>query len=445
MARTKAKPTTVKKRILVLGSADHTRLVTAYEWDKLPANLNVSDFDTIILNFVPFKNHEFARGLNLDLLPTWQQFARHLFSRDSEIIAIGSPDFLIGNNPYMSSTWWLPIDLHFVYEFGEDIKNGHLKYAFYFDLVRRWSFYLDNFQEQDKDITAEYIRLGAPNARACRALTTSFADTRFQRSIGFEVVFELFDKADVYGRADHIKYSGPIHWLPAPTETDVVEAIDQILKHKYGLHFETTFPKWAKAFPLPSQEPLHLHIQDKEIKIRELQQELDAERRKLAHASRFSKLLNEKGEDVLEPVVRDALRELGASVEDPKVKGREDGRLVDPFARNGMLEIKGRSGNLRLSDVRELDNWVRDAIAKEDWRSKGLLIANLQCGKDPRQRKNLFPSNCTDTAVTFNISIMTTTQLFQALVADQKGELDRKVFWDQVFASKGTCSVPELE
>ncbi len=41
------------KRILVLGSAPHTRLVTAYTWDNLPKPLNIADYDVTILNLEP--------------------------------------------------------------------------------------------------------------------------------------------------------------------------------------------------------------------------------------------------------------------------------------------------------------------------------------------------------------------------------------------------------
>ena len=64
------------RRVLVLGSSNHTRLVTAYQWDKLPKNLNVADFDTVIMDFTPFQDSAFAAGMNVDLIPDFRQFAR---------------------------------------------------------------------------------------------------------------------------------------------------------------------------------------------------------------------------------------------------------------------------------------------------------------------------------------------------------------------------------
>ncbi len=131
-----------------MGSSSHTKLVNAYEWDNLPTNLNVSDFDTLILNFVPFQDEEYANDMNIDLMPSWWQFARHVFSNGSEIIVIGSTNFTLGRNPYLPSTWWLPVEPKFIYETGEDIREIKPDFAFYFNLVRRWSFYLEGIGEK---------------------------------------------------------------------------------------------------------------------------------------------------------------------------------------------------------------------------------------------------------------------------------------------------------
>ncbi len=222
-------------------------------------------------------------------------------------------------------------------------------------------------------------------------------------------------------RGSHrIKGSGKVVWLPEPTEISAAESINLILKQRYGLEFQTEPPHWIGGCSLPAEIPIIEEIHKHELTINSLTSELESARRKLTDASKFRKLLYEQGADVLEPLVRDGLRQLGAAVTDPKQRGKEDGRLVDQFGRNAMLEIKGRTGNLRLSDVRELDQWVRDALAYED------------------------PPNCDKFAKRVDISIVTTSQLFQALISDQQGMLDRKELWNDIFAGKGLCTLPDL-
>jgi hypothetical protein len=411
--------------------------VTAYEWHKLPQKLNVSDFDTLILDFSRFQDREYARSIDIKLLPSWRQFARHVFSTDSEVIAIGSPRFSLGTNPFVESTWWLPLELECVYETGEDIREINPEFSFYFAHVRRWFFHLDRIAHKAGDICHEYLAVGAQFADNMRIPLKHLAETRFHRAIGFKINLNAY-----IGTTDPVKFSGDVYWLPEPTEISISKAIDLILSERYHLQFEKAAPEWLSQFRLPSTEPIIDQIKEDQAAIDRLTKQLEMRNAQLARASRFLKVLYEQGEDVLEPVVRDALRELGAQVEDPKQRGREDGRLTDPDGRLGMLEIKGRSGNLRLTDVRELDNWVRDAMANDNYQSKGLLIANLQCDRDPKRRTNFIPSNCADAAKLFDIAILTTTQLFAAIVSDQKGELDRNAFWAIVFSTKGLCELP---
>jgi hypothetical protein len=111
------------RRFLVLGSAQHTRLVDAYAWDSLPSHLNVADYDVVILNLAPFVNRGYARSIDLETLLSFREFARLLFSEASEIVAIGVPSLKIGGDPYQYTTWWLPVVPKCVLDGGKEIRN----------------------------------------------------------------------------------------------------------------------------------------------------------------------------------------------------------------------------------------------------------------------------------------------------------------------------------
>jgi len=450
----------VNERILVLGSSPHTRLVTAYTWDKLSPHLNVADYDVVICNLTPLRNREFARSVNLNSLPSWQQFARLLFSEKSEIVFIGPPS-TFGDNPYMPVTMWLPATPKFVFDTGEEIREVEPDFAYYFQHVRRWTFHTTSQLEGTFPELSPYLQVIHPQVNDLCGQMKPIAQTRFHECVAFALHFQalravgrhmsLLERA--LAESEHmpttnrevIAESGSVIWLPEPTEISAYEGINLILRERYGLALERLSPTWAQSHKLPQQLPLEAEILKIEQGLRRLTESLAAARERLQGASRFQRLLYEQGEDGLEPVVRDAFRELGAQVEDPKQRGREDGRLVDSAGRKGILEIKGLSGPLKLKDVRELHQWVADAIVEEDWQGKGILVANTYCGIPPGQREDPFPDNCVRTAERVGLCLMTSTQLFRALCAHQCGKLNVAEFWNNVFNTDGVCSLPELE
>lgn len=224
-----------------------------------------------------------------------------------------------------------------------------------------------------------------------------------------------------------------------------MDAVELILRERYALGVEQAPPDWVQMYPLPNEGPFEEEIRRHELEVLDLQEQLSLAHRRLDEQQRFRGLLYEQGEEVLEPIVRDALRALGAHVQEPQQRGREDGRLTDPFGRSAMLEIKGRSGVLRLSDVRQLQDWTSDAVAQEDWSGKGILIANLRCSDPPNERSDVFPDNAKQAAERFQQCLFTTTQLFRALRAHQRGELALQDFWDTIFNTEGVCELPDLE
>src|SRR4051794_18962501 len=107
------------KRYLVLGSEGHGRGVRSHRWDKLPTDLNVADYDVVVLNFSAFEDKDLAEGFPPDRLPARASMTRLLFSPDAEIIAIGDPSTPIGPPPKEDSRapwydtrvradYWLP-------------------------------------------------------------------------------------------------------------------------------------------------------------------------------------------------------------------------------------------------------------------------------------------------------------------------------------------------
>ena len=429
------------RRILVLGYSQSSQWFDSYNWSYIPEQLNVADYDVVILNFKPFEIQAVAESVDINRIPRFPQFARLLFSEGAEIVVIGRPFFRLGNGPYLIPTWWLPITPTFLDESGETVQLRDEDFAFYFDHVRHWSFCLSGWEPSHPDFFKAYMtEAGIKSAPYLVPEVHPIAENRYPRPIGF-----MFKFVSLSQTSKRLRTSGYVIWLPPTTEISEFEAIDLLLRKRYGVLREEAAPHWVEQYYLPDEIPVRKRIEELKSNTAKLDEDLKKTREELETVTRFKKLLYETGEGVLEPVVLDALRELGADTEPAKDKGKEDGRLTDPTGRDATLEIKGRAGTLRVSDIRQAHQWVADSLAYEERESKGILIANLNRDKPPANRGKVFPVNCIKLARSFDISLVTTTQMFHALTLHQQGQLDTSHFWDSVFEAKGVCEFPELQ
>ena len=433
-------PENHQRKILVLGSSFEVGEITSVRWDHIPEALNVADYDTVILDFTPFEFDAIAKSINIDSIPRYDSFARLLFSHSSEVIVIGKPFFHVGDNPFLEFDWWLPITPKFLSESGDTIILVDPEYLEFFDNVASWSFCLRGWNNLDERYFTSYMReAGLPRAEVIRPRVYPIANNRYDRPIAFTCTFTVESRG-----GGHLGESGFLTWLPPTTKVTSIEAIQIILGKRYGILRRQKSPSWVDGYTLPDEIQLQERISTIEDQVGTLADELEKTRKGLLRVQRHKGILYETGEAVLEPLVLDVLKILGGEIELPKAKGKEDGRLKDPNGRLGTIEIKGRSGPLRLDDVRQIHQWVSDRIAYEGTRSKGLLIANLYRDDPPSGRKKVFPPNCIQASENFNISLVTTSQVHNALVQHQNGELNHSEFWDSIFRANGVCELPEL-
>jgi hypothetical protein len=195
---------------------------------------------------------------------------------------------------------------------------------------------------------------------------------------------------------------------------------------------------------LPQQQAIEDRILNYQQEIDRLSQELASARQQLMLASGFSRLLYEQNSESLAQVIGSALRELGAQISPLKPPYQDAIQIRDPANREGLVVVRARMGVLPLNDLRYLDQWVRDLLMQQEWRGKGVLIANTEFHKSPLQRREAFQPNCIRAAQHFGYCLVTTTQLFQAIALHQRGELDLNQFWSAVLETNGICPLPEI-
>jgi hypothetical protein len=431
-----------EERILILGSDGYGRPVRSHAWSSLPSDLNVADYDTLILDFTGVEGYPASVILNP---PPLEQFARLIFSEGSLVIAIGSPDREIQmmrrgeqNMSNVTTTWWMPFDLAVVREGGQTIENVEDEWGFWFERLDRYEWY---FSGKAMPAPKRMETFEAVSGANVGLITAPVASTRFGSPLALSLSLGAY--RDHFGEASGS--SGQIWWLPPLPKMSGRDSIELLLRERFGVRMEARPPEWAHEFMLPRHEAALSEMEDLQTDLANAVARLEAGRARVSHEGRFTKLLYEQGEDVLEPLVWDALRELGATVEEPTRAGVEDGRFTDPQGRPGMLEIKGRSGVLPLNDLRQLDGWIRTALAEEEWSGKGLLVGNLKLDAYPMARDDVVAPNALTFSRNADICILTTAQLFRALDDLQRDDLDLVGFWDSIFESSGLSALPGIK
>jgi hypothetical protein len=423
------------RRILVLGSAPHAG-VDCFKWDDIPPNISLADYETIIINLV--RDEETSGSVSGGRpLPSARQFARQLFSQDSEIFVIGNPTTNLASRSgqYAYGTWWVPLAPEIHLESGSVFEVVDSKFDYYFRHVSEWSFFWSEPFQANLD-PAEYARIVQPKATGLVPVIDPIAETRFGGLLAFRIFFVL--TRDGGGEAIE---SGSIYWFPAANKLTSLENVNLVLREEYGILAESPIPEWALNYSLPKEELVSEEIVTLEAERTRIEAGLESAQRRLELESRFRALLYERGE-VLERVVRDALATLGAEVE-VRPRDREDGRIRVPLQPVGIIEIKSHKSAVSIRDIRQVQHWVSDAIADENLECKGILIANAFVDTPLYERTRACEENAARVASRFEVAILTTSQLFFAIRQQQRGELDVEEFWSIVMGSNGLCGIPD--
>ena len=287
------------------------------------------------------------------------------------------------------------------------------------------------------------LNAAVPWAKAALALADPLAETRTGDPLA--VRFNVVAIGEPEGRYSEPRtYEAPSYlvWLPTPTGVSGEERIAMLLRLVEGVGAEVPPPGWIEDFKLPNQVQAEIALDEARGRVADASANLETAEASLHFESRFGKLLYEQGKEVLEPIVREALVALGAEVQPPTREGVEDGRLTMPAGMRGMLEIKGKRGQLKVDDVRQLDDWMRTALAEEDWDGKGIVVANLKLDQRPDERADVIAPQALRFAERTGIAVVLTTQLHAALVALQEGKFDSDAFWNSVATASGVVEWP---
>lgn len=421
------------RKVLVLSSANRqaetpeTRL-HSYRWDSIPNDLNLADYDEAVLDLTPLEDDAGEPvEIHTEGLPSALDFQRLLFS-EGRVIAIGHPGVRLG--PETTAQWWLPVTLTFEAGSGDQVREVNEGLTWWFDHHKRFDWYFTGTPD---------IRVVDARAFEAREVNV-LAQTRWRAPLGLQ-----FKAALAYTAPQRGPSTGWITWLPRPSALTGPEALALLLRQIYGVEMEAEQPAWVHAYRLPLASEA---VTDRDARLADVvraREALAAAEEQVRFEERFSPLLFAR-DDALEQVVRAALAELGATVSEPAQPGIEDGRLTDPAGRDGLLEIKARSGPLKVDDVRQVVDWMSRAGAElaEGYAGKGIIVANTGLAQESARRSNPVAPQAMKLAERQDVCILTTPQLYEALRQHQLGELDKDRFWNSIMTTAGASELPEL-
>jgi hypothetical protein len=422
----------------------------------------VADYDVVVLNWAAFEDKELAEGFPPDLLPSTEAMTRLIFSPNAEVISIGNPSTLVGSlhqesrrliDPRVRCDYWLPFSIGVEDDVGTQYRVDAEEWAAYFEHVSGWRWIATGEAFTRPYLTgSDYLRPVSNKATDVVSVFQPIATTRYLKLIALRVPIAAISYTravpTVFGSepdphsGEIVLEASPVFWLPAPDRVSVAEAVDTILRERYGIAQESRIPEWALAYSLPAEAPMAAEIAELEDSRRALEQRISDARGRAVEAARPRLLLYEKGKDALEPIVRETLQTLGSRVEDPEEDGAEDGKL---FREEGsaVLEIKGRNGPIKQDDIRQVVPWASDAKLKDGVDYKPLIIGNPNCEKRPEERGDALAPNAATYASNGGVAVLTTAQLFEALRQKQAGLFDERRFWTTVFATSGLAELDE--
>ena len=184
------------------------------------------------------------------------------------------------------------------------------QYSEYIARFSKWNYSLFR-AELDYETIGKYVKQSAQGKFELRR--DVFCRNRYKYALAFTL--HLFYDDNEFG---------PLVFLPELSVSE--EETIQLMLSCIGIETDLPEPKWLSEYMAPGQDKVDDDITRIETELSALNNNLELANFERTNCRECLKLLYEK-EYALEPIVRDTLRSLGADVEDPKEKGKEDGWL----------------------------------------------------------------------------------------------------------------------
>jgi hypothetical protein len=357
-----------QKKIALIGATGYEyssteAQVECFTWDRLKKAANLADYDVVILHLLSLED---PRSLDtrafmdmLNVRTMWEVLDKGPGDSDSAVYVLGDPRFLLeeappGRTGEIRKRWEVPFLFWTGVEFkwddrpGDTIEcrwkaiSGSFK-PFVYNLGR-WRYSLDRC-----NLNAHELSKFLPTPTICEdgfelsVLVEDICKSRYQTSIVFSVQIVARGYAKRIGSQEEtLRLTEPIYFLPESRLSEE-EMLEFVLRDLCGVDVSAPEPEWVSEFVAPGQERVDRELIELQDRIREVIEEHARKVEERAEVRKPLKLLYETGA-ALEESVRSVLEALGAEVERPEDRTKEDGWVtvrVGDETFEGVLEVKG--------------------------------------------------------------------------------------------------------
>jgi hypothetical protein len=414
----------VKKAVLIgaegYRSTNPDVPLDCFPWKSLGRVQNLSDYDTVILNVLSTPQgdqvdwHAFAAALNLETMT-------EILGHEGTIIVLGDPRFDIqskrpggqqfsnGSAPFLS---WSGLTFEWDARPGTSVHfqwgdvpsyDDRRRFRDYLLNLNKWDYSLRSFelnQSHLSKIVEHYLpvpidQIGRENIRP-RVEPGIFCTTRFHGILSGSFRIAIDVRRDPHGWTSASEFTpfhefGPLVLLPS-TSLDEDESLRVILRDACEIETVSPEPSWAIDMIAPGQDAIDVELHRLHAEIEEQVERYHRKETERAAIRRPLRLLFAQHED-LEDAVREAFAALGAVVDLPDERNREDGLLTVCF--NGreakaVLEVKGREKDqFDERGLRQLQQWILPRIEQGET-YKGIFVGNAAIKQPLQKRPNPF-------------------------------------------------------
>jgi hypothetical protein len=446
-----------QRKVILIGARGYERVhegvrVECFPWDKIIKIKNIRDYDTVILNLLPLRNEASRKAVSWSVFLRLLDFtsAMDILVNGGAIVVVGDPRFDVpveqskkkNSQPKLPFLAWTGINFFWDPEPGDTVHfeddYRHRQYEVYVSKLNKWCYSLDGLK-QDKDklherFNVEYL---SRNRMKIAINKDKFCYNRYKNALAFALRYQLLREG--YARNEVLQTYGPIIFLPEISFSED-ETIQLVLRDICGIQASLPEPEWLVGFSAPGQKAVDESIRRIEAELKSIVERLEKTQEKREECRDCLKLLYER-ELALEPVVRDILRGLGAHVEDPTEKNKEDGWIVVKVGETtyeGVLEIKStRNETFGEEGRKQLLDWIDRGRSLRGKNYKGIFIGNSAVDKPLKERPWAFSSSWTKAAELSQICVMKTEDLYVIHLLNARGLIDIERFWKELFENNG--------